>query len=130
MLRVLGSDSVAEPGRAAAPILRSLYRQAGEVPYLWRARYNLAPTDPRYLEMTEEDMAADLLLAVYHQHRIRKDDPDDPVAQRWRAASTEARRAILRVKAEAERFTAQLRKVTGATGAKPTKRITKVTILR
>jgi hypothetical protein len=126
MLRVLNGDSVEEPGRGAPPILRLLYREAGEVPYVWRSRYNIPPNDPRFLELDEDEMIRDLVLAVYAQHRARKDDPNDPIAAAWERNSDSARRAILRLRKEADRFTRQVQHVVN-----PKKRqSTKVTLVK
>lgn len=127
MLGVLGSDSITEPGRGADLILRQLYREAMGLPYLWRAKYNLPPTDPRFLEMDEDEMARDLLLAVYHQYRTRRDDPDDPLMQQLRRNSPDARRAILRLRAEEARLRRQVETVTRPPRAP--RAITKVTVI-
>jgi hypothetical protein len=43
----------------------------------YRLRYQLAPTDPRFLEATEEDMIRDALLMHFAHHQAEEErDPD------------------------------------------------------
>ena len=48
---------------------------------VWRIRYQLPPTDPRFLAMTEEDILIDLLTLAYHDEAKRREaDPTPPEA--------------------------------------------------
>lgn len=100
MLRVLNGGDYGQPGRAAPPHLRTLWRRSGEIDFMWRTRYNLAPLDPRYLDMTEEGMAEDLLMHLYAAARGRIADPTDPVGQELNARSSSAQHFLRELKAQ------------------------------
>lgn len=49
----------------------------------WRLYYQLPPTDPRWLDATEEEILRDLLVLRYHAEHVRRmaDPAGDAVAQ-------------------------------------------------
>jgi hypothetical protein len=55
-----------------SPLLWLAQEEAERIPAQWRVIYDMPPTDPRYLEATEEDMVLDLLVRKFIQ---RKNDP-------------------------------------------------------
>ncbi len=95
MLDALRRGDLLEPSRRAPLILRHLWRDSDAVPFLWRARYNLPDSDPRYLAQTEESMARDLLQHAYLVVRQRSEDPKDPLIAQLRERSRDVRRAIM-----------------------------------
>lgn len=70
VLAALRQRELRKPGEDTHPKLRALYRDAASVPVTWRELYKLPPSDPRFLAMTAEDMADDLLQHRYHELRI------------------------------------------------------------
>lgn len=110
MLDALRRGDLLEPSRRAPLILRQLWRESDEVAFLWRARYNLPDTDPRFLAQTEETMARDLLQHAYLAVRQRQEDPKDPLIAELRERSRDARRAILALGKDTSKFDASVRR--------------------
>lgn len=70
VLAALRAHELRKPGEDSDRKLHDLYRDAASVAVTWRVLYNLPPTDPRFLAMTADDMADDLLQRRYHDLRI------------------------------------------------------------
>lgn len=107
MLRVLNGGDFTEPGHGAPPALRQLWRESSEIAFAWRAQYNLAPTDPRFLDATLDEMADDLLMHLYSSTRARVADPNDPVGREIVARSTEVVRFLSALKENRSVYDAQ-----------------------
>lgn len=89
MLRALNTGDFTQPGHGAPPVLRQLWRESSEIAFQWRTQYNLAPTDPRFLDATQDEMAQDLLMHLYAASRARIADPNDPIGREIVARSNE-----------------------------------------
>ena len=89
VLAALRQRELRKPGGDAHPKLRALYHDAGSVPVTWRELYRIPPSDPRFLDMTAEAMADDLLLHRYHELRIFYTDNPGAEAQHDEAQARE-----------------------------------------
>lgn len=67
----MGGHSQA-PEREHHTILHRAYRRSRTLETMWRMRYDLPATDPRYLEATEYEMLDDLLTCMYYDALVEE----------------------------------------------------------
>lgn len=109
MLQVITRGDLLEPGPGAPLEIRAAWRRSGEIPFLWRLKYDLPPNDPRFLDLDEEVMAMDLLEHMYHQVRTRRDDPMDREMNEVVASTRSAQDALREFATNTERYDAGVR---------------------
>lgn len=70
ILDELRSHELRKPAEEAHQVLHALYDEAASVALEWRTFYRIPPTDQRYLDMTVDDIARDVLAMRYRELRI------------------------------------------------------------
>jgi hypothetical protein len=49
----------------------------GSIQFAFRRRYNLAPTDPRFLDATTEDILSDHWTHIFHAYGVKVEEVED-----------------------------------------------------
>lgn len=118
----MAGEGVAAPVFGDHPFLLEAWRESGTIATWWRELWKVPLGDPRLERVTEEDMLRDVLVHVYHAHRVRQAvDPGSAAREALKASPAAQQRFV----ADGQAFLddpetmAKLRKVTAPPDSGP-----------